>query len=102
MRLELSCKENVARTRVCTVNCNYIGGVFQVWANLPVTSMASVENAAIEMPALGRPFQLGMLYDCRTDSIIPGNYKTLIPFIWGRGGLQAFAVYHSLSQDIHC
>ncbi|XP_044860117.1 verrucotoxin subunit beta-like [Mauremys mutica] len=44
----------------------------KVWANLPVTSLASVENAAIEMPALGRPFQLGMLYDCRTDSIIPG------------------------------
>ncbi|XP_065442503.1 uncharacterized protein LOC101931834 isoform X2 [Chrysemys picta bellii] len=44
----------------------------KVWINLPVTSLASVENAAIEMPALGRPFQLGMLYDCRTDSIIPG------------------------------
>ncbi|XP_065442586.1 stonustoxin subunit alpha-like [Chrysemys picta bellii] len=26
----------------------------------------------IEMPALGRPFQLGMLYDCRKDSLIPG------------------------------
>nr|XP_025039726.1 stonustoxin subunit alpha-like [Pelodiscus sinensis] len=26
----------------------------------------------IEMPALGRPFQLGMLYDCRTDALIPG------------------------------
>nr|XP_032624844.1 verrucotoxin subunit beta-like [Chelonoidis abingdonii] len=26
----------------------------------------------IEMPALGRPFQLGMLYDCRSDSLIPG------------------------------
>ncbi|KAH1178096.1 hypothetical protein KIL84_011798 [Mauremys mutica] len=25
----------------------------------------------IEMPALGRPFQLGMLYDCRSDSLIP-------------------------------
>ncbi|XP_075773034.1 uncharacterized protein LOC102448712 [Pelodiscus sinensis] len=26
----------------------------------------------IAMPALGRPFQLGMLYDCRKDSLIPG------------------------------
>ncbi|XP_075773039.1 stonustoxin subunit alpha-like [Pelodiscus sinensis] len=26
----------------------------------------------IEMPALGRPFQLGMLYDCRNDALIPG------------------------------
>ncbi|XP_034619715.1 stonustoxin subunit alpha-like [Trachemys scripta elegans] len=25
----------------------------------------------IEMPALGRPFQLGMLYDCRKDLLIP-------------------------------
>ncbi|XP_054833873.1 stonustoxin subunit beta-like [Eublepharis macularius] len=25
----------------------------------------------IEMPALGRPFQLGMLYDCRSDRLIP-------------------------------
>uniref|UniRef100_A0A8C3FE69 AIG1-type G domain-containing protein n=1 Tax=Chrysemys picta bellii TaxID=8478 RepID=A0A8C3FE69_CHRPI len=25
----------------------------------------------IEMPALGRPFHLGMLYDCRSDSLIP-------------------------------
>ncbi|XP_039373365.1 uncharacterized protein LOC120392694 [Mauremys reevesii] len=29
-------------------------------------------DATIEMPALGRPFQLGMLYDCRSDSLIPG------------------------------
>ncbi|XP_039178163.1 stonustoxin subunit alpha-like [Crotalus tigris] len=26
----------------------------------------------VETPALGRPFQLGMLYDCRTDVLIPG------------------------------
>nr|XP_025035771.1 stonustoxin subunit alpha-like [Pelodiscus sinensis] len=26
----------------------------------------------IAMPALGRPFQLGMLYDCRKDALIPG------------------------------
>ncbi|XP_048697903.2 uncharacterized protein LOC125632960 isoform X1 [Caretta caretta] len=34
--------------------------------------MAWSETAAIEMPALGRPLQLGMLYDCRSDSLIPG------------------------------
>ncbi|OCT57696.1 uncharacterized protein LOC108704617 [Xenopus laevis] len=27
---------------------------------------------SLEVPALGRPFSLGMLYDCRTDSLIPG------------------------------
>ncbi|XP_063814157.1 neoverrucotoxin subunit beta-like [Pseudophryne corroboree] len=26
----------------------------------------------IEIPALGRPFSLGMLYDCRADKLIPG------------------------------
>ncbi|XP_060539195.1 uncharacterized protein LOC117657948 [Pantherophis guttatus] len=33
--------------------------------------MAQTEDA-IETPALGRPFQLGMLYDCRKDALIPG------------------------------
>ncbi|KAG8127244.1 hypothetical protein E2320_014172 [Naja naja] len=33
--------------------------------------MALAEDA-IEIPALGRPFQLGMLYDCRKDALIPG------------------------------
>ena len=27
---------------------------------------------ALEKPCLGQPFQLGMLYDCRSDSLIPG------------------------------
>ncbi|XP_051978499.1 cytolytic toxin-alpha-like [Xyrauchen texanus] len=34
--------------------------------------MDSVGVNAIEMAALGRPFQLGMLYDCRKDALIPG------------------------------
>ena len=29
-------------------------------------------HGVIEMPCLGRPFQLGTLYDCRNDSVIPG------------------------------
>ena len=29
-------------------------------------------SATIELSCLGRPFQLGMLYDCRNDSLIPG------------------------------
>ncbi|XP_032090732.1 neoverrucotoxin subunit beta-like [Thamnophis elegans] len=36
----------------------------------------------VETPALGRPFQLGMLYDCRKDLLILG--KTL----WDRSSLQ--------------
>ena len=33
--------------------------------------MPSVPHA-VQMPCLGRPFQLGMLYDCRDDRLIPG------------------------------
>ena len=29
-------------------------------------------NSTLELPCLGRPFQLGMLYDCRNDSLVPG------------------------------
>ncbi|XDV42521.1 hypothetical protein PO909_011165 [Leuciscus waleckii] len=29
-------------------------------------------NRTIEVAALGRPFSLGMLYDCRQDSLVPG------------------------------
>ncbi|XP_007895419.1 uncharacterized protein LOC103181032 [Callorhinchus milii] len=29
-------------------------------------------NVSTELACLGRPFQLGMLYDCRSDSLIPG------------------------------
>uniref|UniRef100_A0A8C5PWZ3 Fibronectin type-III domain-containing protein n=1 Tax=Leptobrachium leishanense TaxID=445787 RepID=A0A8C5PWZ3_9ANUR len=31
-----------------------------------------MDSATIEMPSLGRPFSLGMLYDCRSDQLIPG------------------------------
>uniref|UniRef100_A0A673KJT9 Verrucotoxin subunit beta-like n=1 Tax=Sinocyclocheilus rhinocerous TaxID=307959 RepID=A0A673KJT9_9TELE len=34
--------------------------------------MATVGVDVIETAALGRPFQLGMLYDCRKDALIPG------------------------------
>lgn len=34
--------------------------------------MDSVGSETIEMPALGRPFKLGMLYDCRSDKLVPG------------------------------
>ncbi|XDV53593.1 hypothetical protein PO909_022061 [Leuciscus waleckii] len=34
--------------------------------------MATVGVNVIETAALGRPFQLGMLYDCRKDALIPG------------------------------
>ena len=33
---------------------------------------AASGKAAIELPCLGLPFQLGMLYDCRTDQIVLG------------------------------
>uniref|UniRef100_A0A8C6U5L0 B30.2/SPRY domain-containing protein n=1 Tax=Neogobius melanostomus TaxID=47308 RepID=A0A8C6U5L0_9GOBI len=34
--------------------------------------MDSVGKAPIKMVALGRPFDLGMFYDCRSDTLIPG------------------------------
>ncbi|XP_072298909.1 uncharacterized protein [Eucyclogobius newberryi] len=34
--------------------------------------MDSSSGRTLQMPALGRPFTLGMLYDCREDSIVPG------------------------------
>ncbi|XP_032090731.1 verrucotoxin subunit beta-like [Thamnophis elegans] len=34
-------------------------------------SIAMAEDI-LDIPALGRPFQLGMLYDCRKDALIPG------------------------------
>ncbi|XP_053872822.1 stonustoxin subunit alpha-like [Malaclemys terrapin pileata] len=34
--------------------------------------MAYSRASTIEMPALGRPLRLGMLYDCRSDTLIPG------------------------------
>ncbi|XP_065133512.1 uncharacterized protein [Paramisgurnus dabryanus] len=41
--------------------------------NQPVVfSMESVGVNVIEVAALGRPFQLGMLYDCRKDALVPG------------------------------
>ncbi|KAG8127238.1 hypothetical protein E2320_014163, partial [Naja naja] len=43
----------------------------QKCSNTQEPSMAQTEDA-IETPALGRPFQLGMLYDCRKDTLIPG------------------------------
>ena len=30
-------------------------------------------SSLLVMPCLGRPFKLGMLYDCRGDQIIPGE-----------------------------
>ncbi|XP_053532900.1 uncharacterized protein LOC108259935 isoform X2 [Ictalurus punctatus] len=44
--------------------------------------MATVGEDAIETAALGRPFQLGMLYDCRKDAIVPGIT------LWDREQLQ--------------
>ncbi|XP_071058445.1 verrucotoxin subunit beta-like [Pseudochaenichthys georgianus] len=35
-------------------------------------AMTSKGSGTIEVAALGRPFSLGMLYDCRNDSLIPG------------------------------
>ena len=45
-----------------------------------IARLANMENA-LQMPCLGLPFSLGMLYDCRDDRLIPGvtlwNHSTL-------------------------
>ena len=37
-----------------------------------MTSSSKSKSDTLELPCLGRPFQLGMLYDCRNDRLIPG------------------------------
>ena len=37
--------------------------------------MSCITTLTLELPCLGRPFSLGMLYDCRSDHLVPG--KTL-------------------------
>ncbi|XP_069771725.1 verrucotoxin subunit beta-like [Narcine bancroftii] len=41
------------------------------WCSL-VSTLGATMNDILHLSALGRPFQLGMLYDCRSDSLIPG------------------------------
>ncbi|KAM8728137.1 neoverrucotoxin subunit beta-like isoform 1-T2 [Acanthopagrus schlegelii] len=43
--------------------------------------MGSADSNTIEVAALGRPFSLGMLYDCRRDLLIPGMT------LWGHDDL---------------
>ncbi|XP_073346641.1 neoverrucotoxin subunit beta-like [Pagrus major] len=43
--------------------------------------MGSADSNTIEVAALGRPFSLGMLYDCRSDLLIPGMT------LWGHDDL---------------
>jgi hypothetical protein len=40
----------------------------------PSKKATAVSGSAgtLQMPALNRPFRLGMLYDCRTDQLVPG------------------------------
>ncbi|KAA8577583.1 hypothetical protein FQN60_010582, partial [Etheostoma spectabile] len=45
--------------------------------------MDSKANKTMEVAALGRPFGLGMLYDCREDSLVPGMT------LWDRGDLMS-------------
>ncbi|XP_039543510.1 interferon-induced very large GTPase 1-like [Pimephales promelas] len=51
--------------------------------------MDSVGVNVIETAALGRPFQLGMLYDCRKDELIPGVR------LWSKEQLQQNSSSHS-------
>ena len=60
--------------------------------------MSGVSERTLKMPALGRPFRLGMLYNALSDEIIPG--KTL----WDQGKLDEYIVEtkqpHTIGQII--
>ncbi|CAL8316850.1 unnamed protein product [Gadus morhua 'NCC'] len=43
-----------------------------------VNRMAVDRGKTVVLAALGRPFSLGMLYDCRNDSLIPGSGKSTL------------------------
>ncbi|XP_039592004.1 uncharacterized protein LOC120515247 isoform X1 [Polypterus senegalus] len=55
------------RTHICNklLNLSYLCAYFHR------KGLSSQDGSPLEMAALGRPFQVGMLYDCRTDSLIP-------------------------------
>ncbi|XP_016115442.1 uncharacterized protein [Sinocyclocheilus grahami] len=60
-----------------------------------------MSDGIIELACLGRPFQLGMLYDCRSDALIPGNTTTInqekIPLISIEG--QASLKMNEMEQE---
>lgn len=42
-----------------------------------IVFLTAMEAKIIEIAALGRALHPGMLYDCRSDSVIPGKYPTV-------------------------
>ena len=46
--------------------------VCQLPKTIIMSKSGGLAHDLLEMPCLGRPFQLGTLYDCRNDSLIPG------------------------------
>uniref|UniRef100_A0A8C2FD13 Si:dkey-79i2.4 n=1 Tax=Cyprinus carpio TaxID=7962 RepID=A0A8C2FD13_CYPCA len=58
--------------------------------------MDSVGVNVIETAALGRPFQLGMLYDCRKDALVPGIT------LWDKEQLQQSIRHHpQINTDLN-
>ncbi|KAI4889236.1 hypothetical protein NFI96_019823 [Prochilodus magdalenae] len=47
-------------------------GSYQCGGLFKASHHQMADSEIIELPGLGRPFQLGMLYDCRRDALIPG------------------------------
>ncbi|KAI4797514.1 hypothetical protein KUCAC02_025037 [Chaenocephalus aceratus] len=48
--------------------------------------MDSEVSGTMEVAALGQPFSLGMLYDCRKDSLVPGTVHCHSPHYVLRSG----------------
>ncbi|XP_038672209.1 stonustoxin subunit alpha-like [Scyliorhinus canicula] len=63
--------------------------------------MTNGENVLMDLETLGRPFRLGMLYDCRSDALIPGvtlwDIETLEKDIDGQS--QRNTEFHIITSD---
>ena len=54
--------------------------------------MALEGGKTVVLAALGRPFSLGMLYDCRNDTLIPGKYDVQSPQSNGQDTISVIVV----------
>ncbi|XP_073725094.1 verrucotoxin subunit beta-like isoform X1 [Misgurnus anguillicaudatus] len=62
------------KMKVTTSCCTTLTGCSHLFSSsATVDEVFNMESeGVIEVAALGRPFQLGMLYDCRKDALVPG------------------------------
>ena len=78
-KLDMERVKNSLKVCVCVCVCvhAFVSACVRARVSLCVCfQMAAVDSSkTVVLAALGRPFSLGMLYDCRNDSLIPGKYN---------------------------